>query len=550
MDLGNLLRILGRRAWLILGCALIGGLFACALQYRVRDGELALSTGRHRVSVQILLDLPDVDPDGMNNALLRLLFAPHGISQFAESHSFAEAVSVRVGGVYSPHEVKENFHSFGIVPTSLLHFDLYGDSPADATALAWASVAEFQDWLATRQVQMNVPESARFVTEMTSRPQVSEAVSEAVKANQWISFGTFAGLTIGIVLAWGLPTPKRRRPEDSLDTSMALRPSFFSAWAGRPSPFAVARERISALCTQENRRFARAETKRRGKIFVVCILFGMAVVSVVEFTIDSNGVQLRAGRYRASARMVIDLPSVDAAFVNQAAVRLLLTPTMHEDIVRSRTFAREISERVDGVYTPEEVFERLDARWMLATPMLRIEMLGDTPEDALALVNASVAVYEDWVRHTQEQANVPERNRMIVTPVDQPALVDVVPENADIPTWLVFGAVCGAVFGAVFALTSPFETAETTGTARMPAKEREAVPPDDPSHPAVPPETTSSSHDARVVAPGAVAAEDARPRQPQPAGSATDFGNVERGAQKPKNVAAPFSAARVGRSDG
>lgn len=210
MDLASILRVLGRRILLILAFGLAGMIVAGATQLTIGSGGLQPKVGSFRGSTRILLDTPGADAQ----TALSLILLTLSDAEVVQSQSFAEEISRRVGGVYSPDEVQERVKAFGVAATQLIQINAAGDSREDAVALTQAAGAAFVDWITTHQDNAGTSESNRIVASIITSDTVDTVKPASLVANEWLLFGAICGLTLGIVFAFGLPVPdpKVKRP--------------------------------------------------------------------------------------------------------------------------------------------------------------------------------------------------------------------------------------------------------------------------------------------------------------------------------------------------
>lgn len=210
MDLASILRVLGRRFLLILAFCLLGMIVAGATQLTIGSGGLQPKAGSFRGATRILLDAPGADAQ----AAVNLILVTMSDAEIVQSQSFAEEISRRVGGAYSPDEVQERVKAFAVAATQIIQIDASGDSREDAVALTQAAGASFVDWMTTHQDNAGTSESNRVVASIIDTDTVDTVEPASLVANDWLIFGAICGLTLGVVFAFGLPVPdpKVKRP--------------------------------------------------------------------------------------------------------------------------------------------------------------------------------------------------------------------------------------------------------------------------------------------------------------------------------------------------
>lgn len=210
MDLASILRVLGRRFLLILAFCLLGMIVAGVTQLTIGSGGLQPKVGSFRGATRILLDTPGSDAQ----ASLNLILVTLSDAEIVQSKSFAEEISRRVGGAYSPDEVQDRVKAFGVAATQIIQIDVTGDSREDAVALSQAAGAAFVDWMTTHQDNAGTSESNRVVASIIDSDTVDTVKPASLVANDWLIFGAICGLTLGIVFAFSLPVPdpKAKRP--------------------------------------------------------------------------------------------------------------------------------------------------------------------------------------------------------------------------------------------------------------------------------------------------------------------------------------------------
>lgn len=190
---------------------------------------------------------------------------------------------------------------------------------------------------------------------------------------------------------------------------------------------------------------------RRSLLIALFVVAGISVAAFTQLEFGQGGLVPKAGKYRSQIRLFIDLPRVDAEVANTAVLRLITTPTVHVQVIQSQSFAEEISERVEGAYSAEEIKDDLVAWGIIPSYILIIEVAGDTPEDAVKLAEAAGATYIDWLASRQDEAAVPEKNRMTAEIVEPPRVENVESTGGQVSRWMIFGGVVGATLGIVLA---------------------------------------------------------------------------------------------------
>lgn len=190
---------------------------------------------------------------------------------------------------------------------------------------------------------------------------------------------------------------------------------------------------------------------RRFLLILAFCLLGMIVAGATQLTIGSGGLQPKSGSFRSATRILLDAPAGDA----QASLNLLILAMSNAEIVHSQSFSEEISRRVGGAYSPDEVQERVKAFAVAATPIVQIDASGDSREDAVALTETAGAAFVDWTNTHQDNAGTSESNRIVASIIDTDTVDTVEPASLVANDWLVFGAVCGLTLGVVFAFGLP-----------------------------------------------------------------------------------------------
>lgn len=219
MDFGNILRTIGRRGLLILLFVLLGVGVAAFTQLELTSEGIVPKTGKFRATTQIYIDLPRLDPDAANTAVMRLVLTPAAHAKVMESQQAAEEISSRVSGAYSTAEIHGNLAAYAQLPASILVIDVSGDSPSDAIKLAKAAAATYVDWLGSRQDAAGVPERNRMTAEVLDEANEATVSSTAGQVGRWLIFGGVVGATLGIVLAFGMAPPEHKPKVHKLGAS-------------------------------------------------------------------------------------------------------------------------------------------------------------------------------------------------------------------------------------------------------------------------------------------------------------------------------------------
>jgi len=219
MDLASILRLLGRRGLLILAFGAAGAIIAAATQLTIGSEGLQPRTGAFRAKQRILLDMPGGDP----TQALNLVLLPFSHTEVVKSQAFADEVSRRVGGAYSPQELRERINALPIAATQVLQIEATADSREDASALVQATGAAYMEWLTTQQDNAQVVERNRLSATVLDTSTPEEAEPASVEANGWLVFGLMIGLTIGLIVSFGLPIPDPKPKSARLTPSAPAR---------------------------------------------------------------------------------------------------------------------------------------------------------------------------------------------------------------------------------------------------------------------------------------------------------------------------------------
>ncbi len=185
------------------------------------------------------------------------------------------------------------------------------------------------------------------------------------------------------------------------------------------------------------------------------VLAGILIATFTQVSFGGGAVVPKAGTYRASVRVMIDMPRADIGVATAATVRLMLMTHTHSEVIMSQAMSADISERVGGAYDEFEIYESLEAFGLLPTQFVEIQVDGDSPDDAVALAAAAAAAYQDWLIEAQDAAGTPQNARIVATRMDAPTIEEAAPLTNEVIKWMTFGAVAGLTVGIVFVFGLP-----------------------------------------------------------------------------------------------
>lgn len=205
---------------------------------------------------------------------------------------------------------------------------------------------------------------------------------------------------------------------------------------------------------------------RRWLLIASCMLLGLLISGFLVFKVGSGGITARKAGYTSTATVLLDQPKLAGTAATAALGRLLLLPTTYVEIISSDEITRRASQKLNGVYSPEDIAACTSTEPSLGTPVMKISSCGDNPTDAQAVTNAVVDSFKDWLNQRQDDAAVLGANRLSITVISAPQ-VPTKPSGFPPAVWVMIGAFLGLVVGVLIAFG--VESVQAAGAPEAPA---------------------------------------------------------------------------------
>jgi len=211
---------------------------------------------------------------------------------------------------------------------------------------------------------------------------------------------------------------------------------------------------------------------RRWLLIVGCTLIGLLISGLLLYKVGSGGITPRKVGYKSSATILLDQPKVAGTAATAAMGRLLVLPTTYVEIIQSDEIAQRASEKLNGVYSAEDIRDCTSGESTIGTQVMTISSCGDNPTDAQAVTNAVVDSLKDWLNQRQDDAGVLGANRLAISVLSAPQ-VPKSPSGFPPMIWVMVGGVLGFMVGILiaFGVESVQEAAapEAPAVATLPA---------------------------------------------------------------------------------
>lgn len=185
---------------------------------------------------------------------------------------------------------------------------------------------------------------------------------------------------------------------------------------------------------------------RRWLLIVGCTLIGLLISGLLLYKVGSGGITPRKVGYKSSATILLDQPKVAGTAATAAMGRLLVLPTTYVEIIQSDEIAQRASEKLNGVYSAEDIRDCTSGESTIGTQVMTISSCGDNPTDAQAVTNAVVDSLKDWLNQRQDGAGVLGANRLAISVLSAPQ-VPKSPSGFPPMIWVMVGGVLGFMVG-------------------------------------------------------------------------------------------------------
>jgi len=205
---------------------------------------------------------------------------------------------------------------------------------------------------------------------------------------------------------------------------------------------------------------------RRWLLILGMILAGIVISGLLVFKIGPDGISPSSTSYTSKAVVIIDQPKLSGAAATAAMGRLLVLPQTYQYIVSSHEIAQRASQKLNGVYSAEDIMACTGGETELGTQILKISSCGDNPTDAQAVTSAVVESMKDWLNQRQDDAGVLGANRLALVVISAPQ-VPTSPGGFPPIIWVFIGAIAGALLGLVAAFGA--ESVQSSATPEPPA---------------------------------------------------------------------------------
>lgn len=205
---------------------------------------------------------------------------------------------------------------------------------------------------------------------------------------------------------------------------------------------------------------------RRWLLIVGCALVGLLVSGLLVFKIGSGGITPRKTGYMSKATILLDQPKLAGTAATAAMGRLLVLPTTYVEIIQSDEISQRASQKLNGVYSPEDIAACTSAESSLGTQVMSISSCGDNPTDAQAVTNAVVESLRDWLNQRQDDAGVLGANRLSISVISAPQIPKS-PSGFPPLVWVMVGMFAGFLVGLLVAFG--VESVQSAGVTETPA---------------------------------------------------------------------------------
>lgn len=224
MNFGEVIRVVARRWFVILGMFLAGIVVSGLVVFKVGAGGITPRDVSYTSSADILLDQPKLAGAAATAAMGRLLVLPQTFIYVIQSQDIAERASQKLNGVYSAADIKKCTSASATLGTQVMNVSSCGDNPSDAQAVTNAVLEATKDWLNQRQDDAGVLGANRLAVVVLSAPQVPAGPSGFPPA-MWVFIGGFAGLLLGLLFAFGMESVQSAAAPEAPLASLPAEPA-------------------------------------------------------------------------------------------------------------------------------------------------------------------------------------------------------------------------------------------------------------------------------------------------------------------------------------
>lgn len=205
---------------------------------------------------------------------------------------------------------------------------------------------------------------------------------------------------------------------------------------------------------------------RRWLLIAGCALVGLLISGLLVFKIGSGGITPRKSGYTSSAKILLDQPKLAGTAATAALGRLLTLPTTYVEIIQSDEIAQRASQKLNGVYSPEDIAACTGAESQLGTQVMSISSCGDNPSDAQAVTIAVVDSLKEWLDQRQDDSGTLGANRLTISVISAPQIPKS-PSGFPPAIWVMVGGFLGLVVGLLVAFG--MESVQAAGAPEAPA---------------------------------------------------------------------------------
>jgi capsular polysaccharide biosynthesis protein len=221
MNLGEVIRVVGRRWFVIVGFAVFGIIISGLLVFEIGPGGLEPKNVKYTSTATTLLDQEGAQGAQAAAAQSRLLVLPNTYVQIVQSREIANRAAEKLKNTetgeytYKPEEIMKCTSANSELGTQVLDITSCGDNPTDAAAVTTAVVESMKDWMKERQDNSGTLGVNRLTLTTLTAPKVPTSPS-GFPPFMWVFIGAVGGLIVGIIAAFGMESVQTAAEPEAL----------------------------------------------------------------------------------------------------------------------------------------------------------------------------------------------------------------------------------------------------------------------------------------------------------------------------------------------